>query len=129
MVNYTTPTLISVSNLINSGKYAVKSGSTSSDYLTIGYNKDYLVMVWNGNDDNSKVLNSESKITKNIWANTIINLPKSDDDWYQIPKGVIASIIDPISGEASLNNGMVCYYEKGSEPNYSIDDIYTIINK
>ncbi len=118
MVNYTSPTLLSVSNVINNNKYAVKSGSTSTDFLTIGYNKNYLVMVWNGNDNNSNVKSSESKISKKIWANTITKLDNYDDSWYDIPKGITAYIIDPINGELSSNNGYVCYYEKGSEPDY-----------
>ena len=85
---------------------------------TIGYNKDYLVMVWNGNDNNSNVKSSESKISKKIWANTITKLDNYDDSWYDIPKGITAYIIDPINGELSSNNGYVCYYEKGSEPDY-----------
>ena len=65
LMNYTSPTLISISNLLDSN-YAVKSGSTATDYWTIGYNKDVLVMVWTGNDKNEKVKSSESKIKKKI---------------------------------------------------------------
>ena len=129
MVNYTSPTLISVNDILGNNKYAVKSGSTASDYLTIGYNKDYLVMVWAGNDDNSKLKTSESRITKKIWASTITNLPKSENPWYNIPKGIVASIIDPISGEINVGSKYVCYYEKGTEPNYELSDIYQIINE
>ncbi len=118
LVNYTSPTLISISNDLN-GKYAVKSGSTSTDYWTIGYNKDYLMLVWAGNDDNSPTKNSEARKTKKIWAKTISNLPKSDNSWYEIPDSITAAIIDPISGELSINGkGYVCYFEKGTEPNY-----------
>ena len=117
LVNYTSPTLISISNDLN-GKYAVKSGSTATDYWTIGYNKDYLMLVWAGNDDNSKLNSSESRKTKKIWAKTISSL-ENTSSWYEIPSSVTASIIDPISGELSLNGkGFVCYYEKGTEPNY-----------
>ena len=129
MVNYTSPTLISVSSTLNNQKYAVKSGSTSTDYLTIGYNKDYLVMVWNGNDDNGKVKTTDSRTTKKIWADTISSLPKSENPWYTIPKGIVASIIDPISGEINSGSGYVCYYEKGTESSYEIDDIYSIIKE
>ncbi len=119
LVNYASPTLISISNDID-GKYAVKSGSTSTDYWTIGYNKDYLVMVWAGNDDNSKVKNSDSKISKKIWAKTINNISDNNKTWYEIPDSITASIINPISGEVS-KNGFICYFEKGSEPTYNSD--------
>ncbi len=127
LVDYTSPTLISISNELN-GKYAVKSGSTKSDYWTIGYNKNYLVMVWNGNDDNSDVKLSESRLVKKIWAKTISSLKEDDDGWYDIPKGITSSIIDAKTGSISLNSGLVCYYEKGTEPNYTYVDLYEKIS-
>lgn len=123
MVDYTSPTLISVSNIIDE-KYAVKSGSTSSDYWTIGYNKNYLVMVWNGYDDNKKVSSTNSRISKKIWANTITKLEKKEDSWYNIPPGIVASLINPITGESADSNGILCYYEKGTEPDYKFVDLY-----
>ena len=119
LINYSSPTLLSISNLLD-GKYAVKSGSTNTDYWTIGYNKNYLAMVWAGNDDNSKVNNNESKITKKIWANTINNIKDNNHDWYDIPKGIVIDTIDPISGKYK-KDGYVCYYEKGSEPSFKIN--------
>ncbi|MBR4178075.1 MAG: transglycosylase domain-containing protein [Bacilli bacterium] len=128
MINYTSPTLISISNELDS-KFAVKSGSTSTDYWTIGYNNNYLVMVWAGNDDNKEVKSSESKITKKIWAKTI-NKINNDSSWYNIPDGITIDTIDIISGQPK-DNGYICYYEKGSEPsyiNYNLfdNDIYSI---
>ena len=122
LVNYASPTLVSISNKLDS-KYAVKSGSTATDYWTVGYNKDVLILVWAGNDDNSKVKSSESRITKYIWANTITNLDINKKTWYDIPKGVTSSVIDPISGDVSAK-GFVCYYEKGTEPNYVYNNIF-----
>ncbi len=119
LLNYTSPTLISISNELDS-KYAVKSGSTNTDYWTVGYNKDYLILVWAGNDNNSSVKSSESRITKKIWAKTISNISDNNKEWYEIPKDVTAAIIDPISGNIS-KNGFVCYYEKGTEPTYDYD--------
>lgn len=127
MVNYTSPTLISVNNILKNKKFAVKSGSTNTDYLTIGYNKDYLVMVWTGNDDNSKVKSKDSKISKKIWANTITSLKSDGDGWYDIPRGLTSEIINPISGEVTSNSGIVCYYEKGTEPTY-INSLFNIEN-
>lgn len=116
LINYTSPTLVSISNELK-GKYAAKSGSTKTDYWTVGYNKDYLMLVWAGNDDNSEVKSKDSKITKKIWAKTISTIKDNKNEWYDIPKGITAAAIDPISGEIN-SNGFVCYYEKGSEPNY-----------
>ena len=74
-VDYSTPTLMSVAPKLTH-KYAIKSGSTDTDYLTIGYNKDVLLGVWYGYDDNRKLDSSESKISKQIWANTVENYLK-----------------------------------------------------
>lgn len=128
MIDYTSPTLISVQGEL-SDKYAVKSGSTSTDFWTIGYNKNYLVMVWNGYDNNKEVTSSQSRIAKKIWAKTISKLPNKENSWYDIPKGITASIIEPISGKAAQDNGLVCYYEKGTEPTYEFIDIYDKISK
>ncbi len=119
LINYTSPTLVSIGNELK-GKYAAKSGSTSTDYWTVGYNKDYLMLVWAGNDDNTDVKSKDSKITKKIWAKTITSIKDNKNEWYEIPKGITASSIDSISGESS-SKGFVCYYEKGSEPTYDIN--------
>jgi len=121
LVSYTSPTLLSVSSDLDS-KYAVKSGSTQNDYWTIGYNKDYLMMVWTGNDDNSKVNSNESKISKKIWSQTITSIKTNKKEWYDIPDGITISTIDPFSGEYKIK-GYACYFEKGSEPNYYINNI------
>jgi len=128
LVDYTSPTLISVRGELDT-KYAVKSGSTSTDFWTIGYNKNYLVMVWNGYDNNEEVKSSESRIAKKIWAKTISALPNKENSWYEIPKGITASVIEPISGQIAENNGLISYYEKGTEPTYTFIDIYDKINE
>ena len=127
MVNYASPTLLSISNELDS-KYSVKSGSTATDYWTIGYNKDYLMMVWTGNDDNSKVENKDSKITKKIWAKTINNIKTNSKEWYETPKNITLSKIDPLSGKLK-DNGITCYYIKGSEPNFTSLEFFDKISK
>lgn len=126
MVNYTSPTLLSISSDIN-GKYAIKSGSTSYDYWTIGYDSNYLVMVWAGNDNDIKIKNSESKITKKIWAKTMKNI-NTDPKWYEIPSGITGEEINPITGNSD-KNGVLCFYEKGTEPSYNYIDMYEKLSK
>ena len=126
LVNYSSPTMISVSNYLD-GKYAVKSGSTETDYWTIGYNKDYLMLTWAGNDNNNAVKPTESKITKKIWAKTITNIKDNNNTWYEIPPGVTIDTIDPLSGNYK-ENGYICYYEKGSEPSYTSFDLVEYFN-
>ena len=128
MVNYTSPTLLSISNELDSN-YSVKSGSTATDYWTIGYNNDYLVMVWTGNDDNSKVENKDSKITKRIWAKTITNIKNNSKKWYNTPKKITLSTINPLTGKID-ENGIPCYFIKGTEPNFELIEYYeNITNK
>ena len=126
MVNYTSPTLLSISSDIN-GKYAIKSGSTSYDYWTIGYDSNYLVMVWAGNDNDNRIKNSESKITKKIWAKTMNNI-NVNPKWYEIPSGITGEEINPITGNSD-KNGVLCFYEKGTEPSYNYIDMYEKLSK
>lgn len=117
-VDYSSPTMLPISNLLTK-KYAVKSGSTNTDYWAVGYNPDMLVMVWNGYDDNRDTSSSQSKITKRIWARTIESiLENSDSSWYEIPTGVTASLVNPVSGQITENGKKtLLFYIKGSEPN------------
>lgn len=119
-IDYTSPTLMSVSGLL-SRKYSAKSGTTDSDYWVIGYNPSALVMVWIGYDDNKDIGGVSSKIPKRIWARGIESyLDGKETEWYDIPRGVTGSIVNPISGSITdLSNKDLLYFIKGTEPNYS----------
>ncbi len=118
-IDYTSPTMLSVSGLLTK-KYAVKSGSTSTDYWVVGYNPDALVMVWNGYDDNRSVDDVSSKVTKRIWARTIeAYLENKEENWYEIPIGVTGCFVNPISGSVTdLSTKDLLYFIKGTEPSY-----------
>lgn len=122
-IDYASPTLLSVSGLLTK-KYAAKSGTTSSDYWVVGYNPDALVMVWNGYDDNRDVSDASNKTTKRIWARTIESyLEGKKSSWYDIPKGVTATIVNPISGSTTdLSVKDALFYIKGTEPAYVMED-------
>ena len=76
------------------------------------------MLVWTGNDNNDKINSSYSKITKNIWADTIENILKDKDDiWYDKPQNVNALYLDPITGEnVDDQTGVLFYFLKGTEP-------------
>lgn len=115
-VDYTSPTLLNVKPII-SRKYAVKSGSTDSDYWTIGYNPDLLIMTWTGYDDNKPLKSSQSKISKRIWARSMESILEDKRNWYEIPGGITASLVNPVSGEIKETGSTVLlYYIKGTEP-------------
>ena len=114
--DYNTPTIISLASKI-SRKYAMKTGSTSTDCWMVGYNPDILMMVWNGYDDNREVKASDGNISKNIWVDTIESYNKDSKSWYEKPDNVVGLMLDSISGEevSDNNKAYVYYFIKGSE--------------
>lgn len=127
-VDYSSPTMISIKNKLTK-KYAIKSGSTDYDYWTVGYNPDALVMVWNGNDDNSVLHSNQSKISKNIWADCIEEILKEkSNNWYPIANDITAKEVNPISGKLNdKDKTTTLYYLKGTEPYYEDDVINSYI--
>ena len=121
--DYNTPTIISLASKI-SRKYAMKSGSTSTDCWMIGYNPDILTMVWNGYDDNSEVQAKDGMIAKNIWVDATENyLKDKDDSWYETPSNVVGIPLNAITGEENppKDKMFIFYFVKGSE---NFDDKY-----
>ena len=117
-VDYTTPTALNIaSNLTH--KYALKTGSTNTDYWIVGYNPDRLMMMWMGYDDNKNVDGSIRNSAKKIWADTIENsLKDMGDNWYETPKNVVAIPLDAVTGKPTndVNKATLYYYVKGTEP-------------
>ena len=116
-IDYNYPTCYSISQKMTK-KYAIKSGTTDTDNLIFGYNKDLLIGLWSGYDDNQKVNNVDSSNLKNVWVDTMeAALKDKKDNWYETPENVVGVAIDPISGQA-VNSGKakVLYYIKGTEP-------------
>ena len=124
LADYTYPTNVSIRALL-SNKYAVKSGSTSTDNWIIGYNKNVVTSVWVGYDDNHELASSDYKYVKKIWANAMESyLKDKDNTWYEKPKNVIGVFVNPVTGE--LENGKttkrkIFYYVKGTEPSNTIE--------
>ena len=115
-ISYNSPTALSIQDKLTK-KYAIKSGSTDNDYWLIGYNPDILMMIWTGDDNNLEVESTYSRITKNIWADTVeLSLKDKEDNWYKKPQNIDAVLLDPISGEYS-DDGTLFYFLKGTEPN------------
>lgn len=117
-VDYTTPTALTISAKF-SNKYAIKTGSTNTDFWIVGYNQDALVMTWMGYDDNQTITSKVRTNSKNAWANTIEYVLKDiDTSWYETPKNVVAIPLDAITGEVTNNadKAALYYYVKGSEP-------------
>lgn len=117
-VDYTTPTALNIaSTLIH--KYALKTGSTNTDYWIVGYNPDRLMMMWMGYDNNKEVNGNVRNNAKKIWALTIEeSLNSINTTWYETPKNVVAIPLDAVTGKTTNNQNKVAlyYYVKGTEP-------------
>lgn len=118
-IDYNYPTVISLLPKITH-KYAIKSGTTDTDLLIIGYNKDAVLGIWTGYDDNRKISSNDSSYHKNIWIDTMESYFKEKEtSWYDIPDNVIGVFVNPITGKLSVDNtdkSKMFYFIKGTEP-------------
>ena len=120
-IDYTTPTALNIAGNLTH-KYALKTGSTNTDYWIVGYNPDRLMMMWMGYDDNKFVDGTIRNSSKKIWATTIEqSLENIGDNWYELPKNVVAIPLDAVTGKPTNNVNKVTlyYYVKGTEPGVS----------
>ena len=119
LIDYSSPTCINIKPKLTK-TYAIKTGTTNTDSLIMGYNKDYTLGVWVGYDDNKNLISGDSNFAKNIWADTIENyLRDKEDSWYTKPENVVPVIINPLNGKLATNSSKrkkVVYYLKGTEP-------------
>ena len=118
--SYNTPTCLSIAPKMTH-KYALKSGTTNTDNLIFGYDKDLVVGMWTGYDDNKEVSSKDSSNLKNAWVDVMETYLEGKDDsklWYETPKNVVGVAIDPVSGKVANNSSKakVLYYIKGTEP-------------
>ena len=118
-VDYNYPTALNLASRM-SHTYALKSGTTETDNIYIGYTPDILTVVWCGYDDNKEVKASEYKYAQNIWINSMEKyLKEKDSSWYEKPSGVVGVMVNPITGRPATENDKnkkIFYYLKGSEP-------------
>lgn len=119
LIDYSYPTCYVIKSRMTH-KYSVKTGTTDKDYLIFGYNKNALLGIWAGYDDNRNVNSSGGFLVKSIWIDAIEGYLKDKEDiYYEIPDDVIGVLVDPTTG-LKANNGSkhkrIVYYLKGSEP-------------
>lgn len=118
-IDYNYPTVISLLPRITN-KYAIKSGTTNTDLWIMGYNKDVVVGIWNGYDDNRALGEDDNKYHKEIWIETIENYFKDKEaNWYDIPDNVVGVLVNPITGKIANEDDKkkkLFYFIKGTEP-------------
>ena len=132
-IDYNYPTAVNLANKLTH-TYAIKSGTTNTDNWYIGYNKNVVMGVWVGYDDNRNINSSEYKYAQNIWYSAIeeYEIGKDDKDvWYSSPSNVSAIFVDPISGKPVTDDKskkVLMYFLKGTEPLATdpvFDEIYS----
>lgn len=119
--DYTNPTCISIASKL-SRKYAVKTGSSSKDYLIAGYNPDILMITWVGYDDNHDTSTADSYRSRNIWADTVEELQNDKEaHWYETPANVVGVVLDSVSGKPTndTKKATLFYYLRGTENDIS----------
>lgn len=115
--DYANPTALVIASQL-SRKYAIKTGTTSSDFWIAGYNPDILMVTWVGYDDNRDVETKYSSISKKIWASTVEDILKDKEaNWYETPDNVVGVVLDAVSGlpTTDTNKATLFYYVKGTE--------------
>lgn len=129
-IDYSYPTCINIVAKV-SNKYAMKTGSTDTDNLVFGYNKDVLMGIWTGYDDNKLTNTTDGNNIKNIFIDTVETyLKEKDTSWYNMPSNVVGSLVNPISGELivdSNNKKTMLYYIKGTEPSMDNKELDRLI--
>ena len=81
LVSYTSPSLL---NYQTNVRFGAKTGSTSYCSWVVGYNPDYTICVWTGNDKNNE--NKNSNLSKVIFQKIANNLTyNSGDIYFKIP--------------------------------------------
>ena len=130
-IDYNYPTLISLLPKLTN-KYAIKSGTTDTDMWIIGYNKDAVLGVWTGYDDNREFSAKDTPFHKDIWVETIEGyLKDKKSTWYTAPNNVVGVLVNPITGELSKDGDKktkMFYFVKGTEPyndhSYDLDLVF-----
>lgn len=126
--DYNVPTCLNIYPKMTH-KYAIKSGTTNTDNLIFGYNKDLLVGIWTGYDNNRNVSSKDSTNIKNMWIDIMEKyLEGTSNNWYDIPSNVVGVPIEPVSGKVASDGkrAKILYFIKGTEPNIdkeNLDDI------
>lgn len=131
-IDYNYPTLISLLPKI-SNKYSIKTGTTDTDVWVIGYNKNAVLSIWNGYDNNIKLVSKDKGHHKNIWIETMEEYLKDmDNSWYKLPDNVVGTLVNPITGEIAKEgdkNTKIFYFLKGTEPSYDTRDFEAVFKE
>ena len=120
-IDYNYPTCYDLTNRLTN-KYSIKTGTTDTDHLIFGYNKDLVIGIWAGYDDNSDTEVGSGKQIKYMWTDMMEDyMSDKETSWYKMPNNVVGVLVNPITGEIAdenTKNATMFYYIKGTEPTY-----------
>ena len=117
-------------SVLNVAGTAVKTGTTNNlvDNWTFGFNKEYTVSAWVGNNDSSHMSYVASGITgaSPIWAKIISNITRVDNklDLSEVPENLTRVELCPLTYQRACDkcNGIYEYFIRGTEPKNKCDD-------
>lgn len=119
LIDYNSPTCIGILPKMTK-TYAIKTGTTNTDHLIFGYNKDVIMGIWMGYDDNRDTEVKVGTTLKNLWVDTVEEyLKDKENNWYKTPSNVVGVLVNPINGELATENDKhkkILYYIKGTQP-------------
>ena len=131
-IDYNYPTVISILPKITN-KYSIKTGTTDTDLWIIGYNKNAVLSIWNGYDDNIEITDNDKNYHKNIWVDTMEEyLKDKDNNWYDIPENIVGTLVNPITGTLAKDGedkSKIFYFLKGTEPTTNDIDLESVFKE
>lgn len=129
-IDYSYPTCYDITNKLTK-KYSIKTGTTDTDHLIFGYNKEIVLGLWSGYDNNKRTESSDGKAIKNIWADTVEEYLKDKEvKWYETPRNVVGTLVNPITGKVTNekdSKATMFYYIKGTQPSYTDDSLDNLV--
>lgn len=93
---------------------AVKTGTTNDnrDAWTIGYNPEYVVGVWVGNNDNAAMASGGSDMAGPIWRNTMTKLLSGRQNiQFPMPSSIVQRAVCTANGGLANKSGANTYNE------------------
>lgn len=119
---------------VNGHTVAVKTGTTNDnrDAWTIGYNPQYVVGVWVGNNDNTAMRSGGSDMAGPIWRNTMTKLLSGKENvQFPVPSSVVQRDTCSANGGLATKAGSNTYKEyfmAGALPTTSCNAAPTMIS-
>lgn len=93
---------------------AVKTGTTNDnrDAWTVGYNPQYAIGIWVGNNDNTPMISGGSDMAGPIWRRTMTDLLAGQKDIpFSVPSGIVTRPTCYGNGGISATSGNGTYNE------------------